>query len=171
MSIKENPLVIRKLTTADFNAVVQIYKNAVRALIENNIYQWDELYPDEHILLDDIAKGAMYAALHEGNVVSVFVLNREYPEQYLEGKWRCGDNYIILHRLCVNPRYQRKGVGTRTMLQIEELAKEQGFSALRLDAFSENPFALKIYEKLNFSKTGEVKARKGTFYLFEKALK
>lgn len=46
----------------------------------------------------------------------------------------------------------------------------QGTYSLRLDAFSENPFALKLYRSLGYRETGTAVFRKGKFYLFEKNL-
>ncbi|MNN59613.1 hypothetical protein D3C81_1747410 [compost metagenome] len=38
------------------------------------------------------------------------------------------------------------------------------------DAFSQNPYALRMYEKLNYHTVGEVQWRKDLFYLMEKKL-
>lgn len=52
-----------------------------------------------------------------------------------------------------------------------DLAAEQfKINAIRLDVFSQNPFALKLYEKCGYAKTGTVNWRKGIFYLMEKYL-
>lgn len=40
----------------------------------------------------------------------------------------------------------------------------------RLDAFTENPFALKLYDNLGYSRVGYADWRKGRFYLMEKYL-
>jgi ribosomal protein S18 acetylase RimI-like enzyme len=41
---------------------------------------------------------------------------------------------------------------------------------VRLDAFSHNPAALKLYRRLNYCEVGFVDFRKGRFILFEKKL-
>jgi ribosomal protein S18 acetylase RimI-like enzyme len=56
------------------------------------------------------------------------------------------------------------------MLMIEELLREKGVESIRLDAFSLNPVALGMYNRLGYKKVGEVIWRKGLFYLFEKKL-
>lgn len=53
---------------------------------------------------------------------------------------------------------------------IEDLLKKQRVQSIRLDAFSLNPYALKMYEALGYEKVGEINWRKGTFYLCEKKL-
>lgn len=56
------------------------------------------------------------------------------------------------------------------MIKIEEILKTEGIQSIRLDTFSLNPYALKMYQTLGYQKVGEVKWRKGLFYLFEKQL-
>ncbi|MDE7435894.1 MAG: GNAT family N-acetyltransferase, partial [Lachnospiraceae bacterium] len=87
------------------------------------------------------------------------------------GQWREPDKpFCILHRLCVDPQYQNQGVAGRTMAHIERMAFRQGERAIRLDAFSENLYSLKLYRRCGYTKVGTAEWRKGTFYLMEKYL-
>ena len=56
------------------------------------------------------------------------------------------------------------------MLEAESIAKNNGIKAIRLDAFTENPVALSLYEKLGYSIAGYADWRKGRFALMEKKL-
>jgi hypothetical protein len=56
------------------------------------------------------------------------------------------------------------------MIMIEELLRKEGIQSIRLDAFSLNPYALKMYGALGYQKVGETNWRKGLFYLLEKKL-
>jgi RimJ/RimL family protein N-acetyltransferase len=137
----------------------------------NNIFQWDKTYPNESILREDIVKEQMYAGILNKEIVSAFVLNKEFNDDYLNAKWKYkGDDFIVLHRFCVNLSFQNKGIGTKTMLMIEEYVKNQGVQSIRLDTFSKNPFSLKMYAKSGYKKTGEANWDKGLFYIFEKIL-
>jgi ribosomal protein S18 acetylase RimI-like enzyme len=155
----------------DLNTIVRIFQNAVENMIKNNILQWDALYPNGDIVMDDIRKNQMYKIIFDNHIISVFVLNKEYDGEYSNGLWEYkGDNFMVLHRLCVNTEYQNKGFGTRTMLCIEEYLKNTGIESIRLDTFSKNQAALQLYNKLGYKKTGEANWRKGLFYLLEKKL-
>ncbi len=50
------------------------------------------------------------------------------------------------------------------------MLRDRGIESVRLDAFSLNPYALRMYEGLGYKKVGEANWRKGLFYLFEKNL-
>lgn len=162
---------IRKADLSDLDEIIEIYKNVIITMEKNNIHQWDEIYPNSSILNEDILNDEMYVGVIDNIIVSVAVLNSEFDEQYINGKWQYSNkNFAIVHRLCVNPFYQNKKIGNKTMLMIEELLRNEGIESIRLDAFSENPYALKMYEKLGYKKVGEVTWRKGLFYLFEKRI-
>jgi RimJ/RimL family protein N-acetyltransferase len=56
------------------------------------------------------------------------------------------------------------------MLLAEQELLRQGYSSVRLDAFTHNPFSCKLYESIGYTKAGEVIFRKGRFNLYEKDL-
>jgi len=162
---------IKLAEIADLDVINDIYRNATENMIKNNIFQWDEIYPQKSILEDDIIKKQLYKIIIEKNIISTFVLNKEYDKEYLNGKWEYnGNNFMVLHRLCINTKYQNKGFGTKIMLHIEDYLRNKSINSIRLDAFSENPIALRLYYKLGYKKVGEANWRKGLFILFEKIL-
>ena len=72
--------------------------------------------------------------------------------------------------LDINCLLYTSGIGTRTVQHIEEQAKNMGAETIRLDAFTLNPHALNLYEKLGYREVGIANFRKGKFYLMEKKL-
>jgi ribosomal protein S18 acetylase RimI-like enzyme len=86
------------------------------------------------------------------------------PWSFKEGR------FAVIHRLCVHPDFQGKGLAKKTMQLAQEMLKREGYGSIRLDTFSKNPIARRLYEHLGFSYVGEVNFRKGLFYLMEKAL-
>ncbi|MDR3598040.1 GNAT family N-acetyltransferase [Clostridium sp.] len=68
------------------------------------------------------------------------------------------------------PDFQNQGVGTQSMMLIEKMIRKNWIGSIRLDAFSLNPFALRLYEKIGYARVGKANWRKGLFYLFEKKI-
>ena len=164
-------ITVRKANTKDINTVLNIFKAVIKEMDANGIFQWDDLYPDEDILREDIRTNQMYLGEVDGKIASVFVLNQECDEEYKNGNWNLKhSSYAVIHRLCVNPFFQNIGIGAKTMNIIEKMVKQDHIKTIRLDAFSLNPYALKLYQKLGYINVGEVTWRKGLFYLFEKKL-
>lgn len=159
----------RRADINDLNAIIAVIQDAIITMEKNNIYQWDELYPTKDIIQKDIESGHLYIGMADKNIAVIFVLNQECDDEYRNGNWAHPDReYFVIHRLCVNPLYQNRGVAKRTMLFIEEQVTAMNIFALRLDVFSENPYAIKLYEDMGYSKTGHADWRKGRFYLMEK---
>ena len=164
-------ITIRKARITDFRNICDVYQKAIEVMDSNHIPQWDALYPTEDLLGYDILASQMYIGEIDSQIASVFVLNQEYDPLYENGDWKYQESsFMVVHRLCVNPLFQNRHVGTETMLMLENMLKEQGTQTVRLDAFSRNPFALRMYEKLGYRKVGEAAWRKGLFYLYEKKL-
>ena len=160
-----------KATIDDLENVFSVYSNAIIAMENDNIHQWDNIYPDKQILSEDISKNLMYIGKQDEKIAVCFVLSEECDEEYKNGLWQFPDSkFNVIHRLCVNPAYQNKGIATKTLEYIENLCKSQGYDSIRLDCFTENPYSRKLYDKAGYSVTGYADWRKGRFELREKKL-
>lgn len=155
----------------DLPEICNLVQDATDNMIRQNIFQWDELYPEEEILREDICKKQLYIGVIDERIAVIYVLNQECDAEYKNGKWKYEDKaFYVIHRLCVNPLFQNKNVGRITMQHIEKEVLSKGVHAIRLDAFTENPYALRLYHSLGYSEVGYADWRKGRFYLMEKYL-
>uniref|UniRef100_UPI004055CD82 GNAT family N-acetyltransferase n=1 Tax=Acetatifactor sp. TaxID=1872090 RepID=UPI004055CD82 len=155
----------------DLDEISTLVQNAISTMIQQNILQWDEIYPTKEVFQEDITRKQLYVGTIKNQIAVIYVLNQECDDAYKDGKWKePSKSYYVIHRLCVNPAFQNRGVGTATLLHIEEELQAMGIEAIRLDAFTQNPYSLKMYDKLGYSKVGYADWRKGRFYLMEKYL-
>lgn len=156
---------------SDVDEVFNIYSDAIAAMNNSGIDQWNvETYPTRSDILHDIMTQQMYIGRVNGQVAVAYTINKEYDAQYCNASWHGGDNFIILHRLCVSPSFQHQGIASLTMSHIHAECKSYGIKAIRLDAFTLNPFAIALYEHLGYQKRGEAQWSKGLFNLYEKSL-
>ncbi len=163
-------LTLRAARADDLEAVAAIYRRATQDMDAHGIFQWDGIYPSKAVLLSDIDSAEMLLVCSSEHVVGAVVLNERQDEEYALGTWLHGEPAAVVHRLCIDPACQHLGYGRQAMLLSEAALKARGFRTVRLDAFSQNPHALKLYESLGYRKAGEVTFRKGLFYLYEKSL-
>lgn len=155
----------------DLGEIICLVKNCIIEMESNNIFQWDKLYPTSEDFIEDINNNSLYIGLSENIIVVIFVLNQESDEQYKKGEWRYPDRkYYVIHRLCVDCNFQNKGIAKQTMQFIERKLKKLNIQAIRLDVFSQNPYAINLYTHMGYSKVGYADWRKGRFYLMEKYL-
>ena len=164
-------LEFRRAGTDDLDALVALYGAAAQDMREKGIDQWDEYYPDREILAEDVESGDMTLGFLDGQLACAWVVNREYDPEYELGAWEHTEgDFCVLHRLCVNPQLQGRGLARQAMARMEKNARDQGFDSVRLDVFSQNLHAQRLYERLGYRRTGEVRFRKGIFYLMDKKL-
>ena len=166
---------MRTARAEDLPAVDSVFRDAIRDMNRNGIPQWDEIYPTPETLHADYEKGDLYVSEDgNGKVVAAVVINADCnPDcrgDYAAASWQGGEPYLIVHRLWVSPSAQGKGTGRALMADGEAWARERGYVDIRLDAFSLNPHALRMYDRLGYRKRGEANWRKGLFYLLEKQL-
>ena len=155
----------------DLPEIVSLFDAATKHMDANGIHQWDAIYPDRQILLEDIDQGILQLGIVDGQIAVVFVLEECDEADYEEADWCVyADRIIVLHRLCVHPAFQGRGIARAAMDYLEQAVRERGICTIRLDAFSQNPTALRLYETRGYRKAGEITYRKGLFYLYEKLL-
>lgn len=161
---------MRLAIPSDMDTVVTLYHDAITDMNTRGIPQWDDIYPTEAILRDDLQKRQLHVLEADSGVVAAVVLNEVCDPAYNAVAWQYPGPWVIVHRLCVTPRVQGQGWGRSLMAAVENWARTNGYTAIRLDAFSLNPHALRMYDRLGYSKRGEAVWRKGLFYLLEKQL-
>ncbi len=164
-------MTFRSAEENDTEAVCNVVKSAIAKMEAERIFQWDEMYPTREDIAEDIRKNDLSIGLLGGDIAVIYTVNDECDEQYKYGAWKYPNcKYRILHRICVDPKYQNRGIANRTLKHIENELRELGIEALRLDVYSKNPYALSLYHNNGYEKVGIAQWRKGTFLLMEKRL-
>lgn len=164
-------IIFQKAELSRLDDICRMFGDAMKNMESMGIYQWDEAYPNRTDFERDIKAGQMYVALDGSSIAASYTINTECEEEYNSADWQYPDyEYIVIHRLCVNPQYQNMKIGKRTVLHIEEQARNMGYKSIRLDTFSQNPYALKLYYGLMFRETGFADWRMGRFILMEKGI-
>jgi ribosomal protein S18 acetylase RimI-like enzyme len=137
---------------------------------DEGINQWDSIYPDKAIIEYDIQGGNAYGYFYDFLLAGYIALNDEYPPEYDSIAWKYKGKSLIVHRLAVAEEYQRKGIGMTLMNFAISYAKENLYDTIRLDAYAVNKCSNALYNKLGFSKAGEIVFRTGLFYCYELSL-
>ena len=164
-------MIYRKGVLEDLNGIELLIQSAIAHMRSQGIEQWDERYPVYEDFEQDIKSSQLFVGISDNEIAVVFTLNKEYDEAYRNGGWKHPEKlFCIVHRLCVNPKFQNRGIARQTMKYIEKEAVSNGEQAVRLDVYSKNPYALKLYQSCGYEKVGMVEWRKGIFYLMEKYL-
>jgi ribosomal protein S18 acetylase RimI-like enzyme len=166
---------IVKGQTEDVLAVMEIIRRSILHMEEEGIYQWRiGTYPTLQIVECDAAGGELYLLKDGPSYLACVTLNEEQSPEYETLPWSYdGRKVLVMHRLVVDPPLQRQGIAKTLMNFAHRHAAENGCTSIRLDAYSANPRALRLYEGLGYQKAGHVffPARELPFYCYEKEIR
>lgn len=108
-----------------------------------NVNRYPEAYPEEYYR-EEARAGRLYLLRRGGAIASAAVLRQE-DEQWEDS---ASARALYVHNLVSS--LNDKGAGGRLLGWAEELARERGLTALRLDCAANNPSLNKYYEKKGF---------------------
>lgn len=165
---------IRKAALEDIDSILELTKACAQHMIENEIFQWNEHYPNQSAFENDIDRQELYVAEIDEKIVGCIVISTFMDEEYHSVEWLTPtqDN-LYIHRLAVHPDVQGKGFAQRLMDFAETKAKNDKKFSIRLDTFSQNKRNQKFYELRGYKRLGSIyfpKQSEHPFYCYEYVL-
>ena len=155
----------------DLSDISDIISNCIKYMESKGIHQWNKFYPDLDIIENDIKEEDCYVLKDNEKCIAYVAINEEQSTEYSQINWFTdGRKVLVIHRLCVHPKFQGKGIAKKILKFIEEFATKNSYSCIRLDAYSGNEKALKLYEDFGYKKAGQIyfPQRSLPFYCYEK---
>jgi GNAT superfamily N-acetyltransferase len=163
---------ISKLVKTSYKDAFRLITCSRLDLQQKNIDQWDDLYPAEAMIREDIDNGNAFGMFEDEKLIGYIVCDETCVSEYSSVLWkRPCEKILMLHRLCVSPSYQNRGYATKLIEYAEQWARENGYGTIRLDVYEKNKTIMYIVENLNYAYCGNVTLRKGIFRCYEKAIK
>ena len=159
---------IRLAKEPDIDSCLSITKACALHMIAQNIFQWNEHYPNKTSFINDVKREELFVLEVDNSVIGCIVISTFMDDIYYPVKWLTPNNskHIYIHRLAIHPDYQGKGNAQRLMNYAEDYAKKHSFDTLRLDTFSKNKRNLKFYESRGYKRLEEVFFPKQSAYPF-----
>ena len=162
---------IRRGVHEDLIPILEITKNCAVKMDAMGIYQWNENYPNRNAFIDDIKNNELLVFTKGALLVGCIALCTKMDDVYKDVKWLTKDvKSLYVHRLAVEPQFQKKGIGKKLMDYAEDFAKKNNFISIRLDTFSKNKNNMRFYERRGYKRLEEVffpEQSKFAFYCYE----
>lgn len=154
--------VFEKANENDFGEIKKLYKNVIKTTFTT----WDENYPSDNLLIEDIKNEQLFVLRDNSKIIAVSFLgtkNNDTENWSLKLK-----SPMSVARICVSPQYQGRGVGSYFMNQIICEAKKRGADGMHFHVCTQNSSAIKMYEKVGFKNLGRGQSNYGyDFFKFE----
>lgn len=165
-------MILRKAEIIDFPVIWRILQQAIEQRRLDGSKQWQDGYPNEATILDDIENGYGFVLVDNQQIIAyaAIIFDIEPAYEAIEGKWLTNGKYVVLHRVAVENSLKQKGVATQMFQMIEKLAINNNVFSIKVDTNFDNLPMLKIMEKLNYTYCGEVYFHGSARKAFEKVL-
>ena len=166
-------MILQKADSSHVPIIWNILQEAIEQRKQEGSRQWQDGYPNEQTVHEDIAKGYAYVLVDEDVVVAyvAIIFDGEPAYDSIDGKWLTYGDYAAVHRVATSNAAKGKGVATRLLQLLEPFCHERKVYSIKLDTNFDNPAMLKILNKLNYTYCGEIFFKGASRKAYEKVLK
>ena len=122
-------------------------------MLNLGLQQWLEDYPNHAHFLTDYEKNGLYIYQSEEQIIASISILPEDDEAYKEIQW-LRNNSMVIHRVVVDPHYQKMGIGVLLFQYAIILAKEQYYDSIKVDTHPDNHRMQGLIKKIGFVEVG-----------------
>lgn len=151
-------MILRKAISSEHPVIWNILQQAIEQRKQEGSEQWQNGYPNEQTVEDDIANGYAYVLINDNDVIAyaaiIFGIEPAYND--IDGKWLTNGDYVAIHRVATSDAAKGKGVATKLFKLIEDLSARHKVYSIKVDTNFDNIPMMKILDKLNYTYCGEI---------------
>jgi GNAT superfamily N-acetyltransferase len=164
---------LRLAILSDSNTIWEILQAAILQRKKDGSTQWQNGYPNEQTVLNDIQNGFGYVVEENGLIIAYAAIIFDIEPAYVDikGAWLSNQKYAVVHRVATAAALKGKGIATQLFLLIEKLAISKQTYSIKVDTNFDNVPMLKILDNLNYTYCGEIFFSGSSRMAYEKLLK
>jgi ribosomal protein S18 acetylase RimI-like enzyme len=148
---------IRKAKASEIVQLISMTKSCAAHMINQDIYQWNEDYPNITAFENDFNRGELYVLYVSEILVGFITISTFKDTEYDAISWLTEDaKQYYIHRLAVAPAFQKQGYAKQLMDFAEAFAASNAALSLRLDTFSQNKRNQRFYENRGYQRLGSI---------------
>lgn len=162
----------RKAVLEEKETVWNLLKQAIKRRKEDGSNQWQDGYPNEAIVENDIKNEFGYVLLDQDKIIgySAVIINNEPEYEKIIGKWITNNEFVVVHRIVIAEEYLGQGLSKTILKHIEDFALKNKINSIKVDTNFDNYAMMKIFESLGYVYCGEVFFRGSPRRAYEKVL-
>lgn len=152
---------LRRAQLQDLPAIMKIIDDAKELLKKNGSPQWQNGYPNQETLTQDIAMQTNWVLINDNKVATTATLQLTPEPTYrniTQGQWQQPDEpYATIHRVAISSNYRGQGLSKLLFSNLLTVGQMQGIKNFRVDTHRSNKAMQHIAENFNFKKRGIIK--------------
>lgn len=156
-------ITVRRSVPEELDALLEIVEHGRAALAEAGVPQWNDGYPSRTTIAADLQKNVSYTVtLDEKPIATAVILTDGEPDydEINDGRWIQDGPYITVHRVATHRDAKRTGAASLLIQEAERIARECGFSAVRIDTHRDNLVMQAFLQKNGFCRCGIIHLRR-----------
>lgn len=147
----------RKSVKSDITQIMKIIKQAQQYFKEQGINQWQNNYPNEDVIYNDIENEESYVLESDDNIIATTMISFEKEKTYAniyDGQWITDGEYAVIHRIAVDNAYKGLGISHKMIKYAEEMCIEKGVRSIKVDTHEKNIPMQKLLNNNEFKYCG-----------------
>ncbi len=153
------PWHIRPATHNDIKSIMWLIQQAQQLFAANNIDQWQDNYPNTHIIQEDIDNGHSHVIEDDkGQLLATAMISFDGEPTYkhINGEWLSDKEatYAVVHRIAVHPNYKRQGVARFILSWVYKRLEQEKAQSFRIDTHRQNTAMQNLLKSMNFQYCG-----------------
>ncbi len=165
-------MILRKAIYNEISVIWEIIQQAIEQRKQDGSAQWQNGYPNEQTIHDDITNGYAHVLIDNNSIVAyaAIIFGEEPAYNNIIGQWLSYGDYVVIHRVATSNSVKKSGVATHLFKLIEDLCIAQKVYSIKVDTNFDNVPMLRILDKLSYIYCGEVFFRDSARKAYEKIL-
>lgn len=172
-----NLMKIRHSTLQDVSRILEIINDAKALLKSIGIDQWQNGYPNQEQIENDIQNEESYVVLNDDETIvatTMFTTQKEPTyKKIIDGNWIIDEEkpYGVIHRLAMSKNYRGQGVAKFVFDYFHDYLKEKNIQSLKIDTHEGNKTMQALIKKMGYEYCGIIYTSYGDKRLaFERVL-
>ncbi|WP_439424978.1 GNAT family N-acetyltransferase [Oenococcus alcoholitolerans] len=151
---------LRKSTKEDLPEIKKIFDSARATLKSQDIDQWQNSYPNESHLVNDIDSDSAYILVYDQKIAATGSITYGEDQEYtqIKGQWQNGQNkdYAAIHRTAMSDEFRGKNLSKFLISNLITTAVDKGYRDIRIDTHPDNKAMQHVIESNGFKYSGDV---------------
>ena len=152
-------LKFRRASIGDIPAIMEAVHQAQAFMRTLDIDQWQDGYPEESLIRQDIDIGQLYVVTDATGVpgaLAALSLLHEPIYDDIEGAWLTDGPYLTIHRMACGDALRGRGAAALILENALRIARDNGCVSVRADTHRGNLAMRRFMAKQGFAQCGQV---------------
>lgn len=165
--------IFRQATEEDAFQIWKILEKAIKRRKDDGSTQWQDGYPNQSIVENDIKNSFGYVLVDEDIIIGycAILINDEPEYSNIKGSWLTNGDFVVYHRVAISEKYLGQGLAQSILQHIEDFALKHNIYSVKVDTNFDNRGMLWVLQKMCYHYCGEVTFRGSPRKAFEKILR